>query len=176
MKLIRKQKNRQISDDMADPKNYDLMGVYQYEKSLLVIDDLKLLRDSDFYHLIEELGITYKQDSVIINTQDKNPILLGTKDTIYLKKGEFFDLTDRKGGEKFITYNSPSITVYSSLGNTAKLNIDNIFLNVDREFEPSKKIFTIGQGLPIHPTDEDVVTSDEEFDKRRVNILKKINK
>ena len=171
--LIRKQKNRQINDDKANPQNYDIMGVYQYEKSLLVIDSLRLLRNKDFYDLIEDLGITYKQESVVINTQDKNPILLGTKDSMYLKQGESFDLTDRYGGEKFITYNSPSITIYSSLGNTTKLNIDNILLNADREFEPSKKIFTIGQGLPTNPTEEDIATSDEEFDKRRADIMKK---
>jgi len=174
--LIRKQKSRQIDDNKSNPQNYDIMGVYQYEKSLLVIDDLGLLSNRDFYNLIEDLGTIYLQDSVIINIQGKNPILLGTKDTTYLKQGEFFDLTDRYGGEQFITYNSPSITVYSSLGNTAKLNIDNIFLNAEKEFEPSKKIFTIGQGLPIKPTEKDIETSDEEFDRRRDELLKKNNK
>ena len=168
-KLVRKQKDRRVDDNNANPKNYDILGKYVYENSLLVIDNKSILSNEDFYNLIERLGIENDQDSVVINIQGTNPLLLATNDTEYMKKGDFFDLTDRMGGEKFITYNSPSITVYSSLGGSANINIDNIFLDIDSNFVPSKKIFTIGQGLPIKPTQQEIDMSDEEYDELRKN-------
>lgn len=165
--IVRKKPNERISADNRNPENYEIIGKKVYEKSLLVIDNNRILTDDEFYNLIEQLGIDHFQESVVINIQGKNPLLLGTNDSEYLKKGDSFDLTDRKGGEKFITYNSKKFTIYTELSQSVDKEIDDIL-------SPSKKKFTIGSGLPLYPTDEEIEMSDEEHDIRRADIEKKL--
>jgi hypothetical protein len=166
-KIVRKRPNERIDIDNRNPENYEIMGKKVYEKSLLVIDHNRVLTDDEFSNLIEQLGIDHFQESVVINIQGKNPLLLGTNDSEYLKKGDFFDLTDRKGGEKFISYNSKKFTIYSELSQSVDKKIDDIL-------SPSKKKFTIGSGLPLYPTEEEMEMSDEEHDIRRADMEKNL--
>lgn len=175
-KLFRKQKHRKVSDKNDDPRNYEVLGDEAYEDSMFIISP-KHVSDSTFYDFMVMLGEKYLQDSVVISILGKDPVLVGTRQDpeIWLPHGQENTLS-KEVGEGKITYNSPQMTIYSSLAGTFKLNNDNVFKNPKgskKPLAPSNKIFTVGDGLPIALTDEDIKKSDEEYDKEREEYLRR---
>lgn len=175
-KLYRKQKHRRTNDRNEDPRNYEILGDEAYEDSMFVVSPQDI-EDSTFYDFMTMLSEKYLQDSVVISILGKDSVLVGTRQDpdIWLPYGNENALT-KQVGEGRITYNSPQMTIYSSLAGTFKLNNDNVFQNPKgskKPLAPSNKIFTIGDGLPIELTDDDIKKPDEQYDKDREEFLRR---